>query len=68
VTNEELIKFGTRRHGPLWVAPLAAETGYSFSGLWRVSNRHGPIPARLEREIARLAKRHGAGETKKAKS
>jgi hypothetical protein len=65
MNNHELERFAAKRHGPLWIAPLAAETGYSFSGLWRIVNRDGPIPRRLEREIQRLRKPAAANGTKK---
>jgi hypothetical protein len=57
MTVADLYAFAEERHGKTaWIGPLAEETGYSFSGMYRLTMRAGDslIPARLEREVERL--------------
>ena len=54
MTPAELIAFATARHGPKWYGPLAAETDYSFSHLWRIANEGRPVGRKLEKAIKRL--------------
>lgn len=55
MTPAELIEFATNRHGEEspWV-PLAAETGYSVSHLWRCAYEERPISAKLEKTLRLL--------------
>jgi len=56
-TVHDLYAFAERRHGKQHgIGSLAEETGYSYSGMDRLTLRDGDsrIPTRLEREVRRL--------------
>ena len=59
MTPDDIIAFGKARHGRYWITPLAEETGYSYTQLWRVVTRGKPITRRLVLEIERLKAKEG---------
>jgi RNAse (barnase) inhibitor barstar len=58
MTRDDLIAFGTARHGEHFIGQLAAELGYSFSQLWRVVSGKSDITRRLELEFKQLHAQH----------
>ncbi len=57
MTPEQLIAFGEERHGEMWIPPLAKETGYSFSHLWRIANENRPVSDKLARTLDLLRRK-----------
>lgn len=57
MTPAELIALATARHGEHWYGPLAEETGYSFSHLWRIANEGRPVGRKLELAVKNLRPR-----------
>ena len=54
MTPDELIAFATARHGDHWYGPLAEDTGYSFSHLWRIANGERPVGKKLALAVKNL--------------
>ena len=54
MTPADLMAFAQARHGARWMRPLAAETGYSVSHLWRIAREGRPVSGRLARAVGLL--------------
>jgi hypothetical protein len=57
MTPAELTTFAAKRHGSNWYGPMADETGYSFSHLWRIAHEGRPVGKKLELAIKNLKPR-----------
>lgn len=54
MTPAELATLAEQRHGPSWYSPLAEETGWSVSHLWRIAHEGRPVSPKLEKAIRNL--------------
>jgi hypothetical protein len=57
MSPDELVAFGKARYGEHWCGPLADETGWSFSHLWRIANGERRVSRKLEKSLRNLGPR-----------